>query len=125
MTTTTTTTTALIKFPEEISDQWLAGVLGLTEAKVLGTTRIGTGQMSQSHRVQFVGPDGEGSVVVKLASDDETSRATGVGMGAYYREIAFYRNLAPLVGGSLPACHLAEYDEVEGWFTLVLEDIAA
>jgi hypothetical protein len=61
--------------------------------------------------------------VVKLASNDSISRATGVGMGAYRREVSFYRNLAPRIGGPLPGCHLAEFDEAEGWFTLVLEDI--
>jgi hypothetical protein len=80
--------------------------------------------MSQSHRVRFSGGnDGAETVVIKLASDDETSRATGVGMGAYYREIAFYENLAERLGDALPKCLFAEYDQAEGWFTLVLEDI--
>jgi hypothetical protein len=114
----------LIKLPDDITGRWLATVLSLDTADIGEVTRIGTGQMSQSHRVTFTSDGSARSVVVKLASDDETSRATGVGMGAYYREIAFYRNLAPLVGGSLPTCHLAEYDEAEGWFTLVLEDVA-
>ena len=113
----------LIKFPDDITDGWLATVLSLDAVDIGEVTRIGTGQMSQSHRVTFTSDGAEGSVVVKLASDDEASRATGVGMGAYYREVAFYRHLAPVVGGSLPTCHLAEYDETEGWFTLVLEDI--
>jgi len=43
-------------------------------------------------------------------------------MGAYYREVAFYEHLAKRVGGPLAECHLAVYDPVEGWFTLVLED---
>jgi len=47
-----------------------------------------------------------------------------VGLGAYFREIAFYRNLAQRIGGPLARCHAAEYDAAEGWFTLVLEDIA-
>ncbi len=77
--------------------------------------------MSQNHRVTFSADGGEReTVVIKLASDDATSRATGVGMGAYFREIAFYRNLAGRIGGPLPTCHLAEYDPAEGWFTLVL-----
>ena len=46
-------------------------------------------------------------------------------MGAYYREIAFYRDLAARIGGPLARCHLAEYDDGEGWFTLVLEDVAS
>jgi hypothetical protein len=80
--------------------------------------------MSQSHRVIFTTPSGEEeSLVVKLASDDPSSRATGVGMGAYFREIAFYRNLAGRIGAPLPRCHYAEYDRREGWFTLLLEDI--
>jgi hypothetical protein len=94
---------------------------------LLDTERIGTGQMSQSYRVTFAAKDalanGTESVVVKLASDDPTSRATGVGMGAYFREVAFYGNLAARIGGPVPRCHLAVYDSAEGWFTLVLEDI--
>jgi hypothetical protein len=43
-------------------------------------------------------------------------------MGAYYREIAFYENLAGRLGDSVPGYHLAAYDPGEGWFTLVLDD---
>ena len=113
----------MIRRPEEISGEWLGGVLGAGEVELLATERIGTGQMSQSHRVSFLRAGGEeDSMIVKLASDDPTSRATGVGMGAYHREIAFYNNLAERIGGPLPRCHLAVYDPAEGWFTLVLED---
>ena len=79
--------------------------------------------MSQSYRVAFAGDRGRESVVVKLASDNPTSRATGVGMGAYAREVAFYRQLAERIEGPLASCHLAIYDETDGWFTLVLEDL--
>src|SRR4051794_36157508 len=124
MTTLDNSNSTLIKLPTEISGPWLGAVLGLDEASLLGTKRIGTGQMSSSYRVRFAAAGGpERSVVVKLASDDEGSRATGVGMGAYYREVAFYQDLAPRLGSALPACHLALYDASEGWFTLVLEDI--
>ena len=94
----------LIRRPEELSSAWLDAVLGGAGRELLGAERIGTGQMSQSHRVTYVEPEGgEATVVVKLASDDPTSRATGVGMGAYYREIAFYRDLAGRIGGPLAA----------------------
>lgn len=121
------TTAPFIRTPDELSAEWLEGALGRSGVELVGTERIGTGQMSQNHRVVFTA-DGERegeaeSVVIKLASDDPTSRATGVGMGAYFREIAFYRNLADRIGGPLPQCYLAEYDPGEGWFTLVLEDI--
>jgi hypothetical protein len=118
------TASTLIRTPDEITGEWLAPVLGLEDLELGAITRIGTGQMSQSHRVEFTaGHEQPGSVVVKLASDDPKSRATGVGLGAYLREISFYRNLAARIGGPVVGCHLAEYDDAEGWFTLVLQDI--
>jgi hypothetical protein len=114
----------LIRRPEEINGEWLAAVLGRDALDVRATDRIGTGQMSRNYRVAFDGGQGEETVVVKLASDDENSRGTGVGMGAYLREVAFYNNLAGRLGDSVPECHLAVYDEAEGWFTLVLADVA-
>ena len=94
--------------------------------ELLGTERIGTGQMSQSHRVTL--PRRRGGprrrVVVKLASDDPIEPRDGRRAWApTMREIAFYRNLAARIGGPLARCHLAEYDDAEGWFTLVLEDV--
>ena len=72
----------------------------------------------------LAGEGGEGeTVVVKLASTDETSRGTGVGLGVYLREVTFYREPRDRIGGPLADCHLAVHDEGEGWFTLVLEDI--
>lgn len=116
---------SLIRGPEEISSAWLDAVLGAAGHELLGSERIGTGQMSQNHRVRYLDPEGAAAtLVVKLASDDPMSRATGVGMGAYHREIAFYRELAERIGGPLAPCVLAEYDAAEGWFTLVLGDVA-
>jgi hypothetical protein len=113
-----------IRRASEITAPWLEQALEREGLELLGSERIGTGQMSQSHRIRFRDGDGaEESVVVKLASDDPSSRATGVGMGAYFREIAFYRELAPQIDGPLARCHQAAYDETEGWFTLVLEDV--
>ncbi len=60
--------------------------------------------------------------MLKLAAQDTASRATGVGLGIYAREVRFYDELAPLIGGPLPHCSLALFDESEGWFTLLLED---
>ena len=110
--------------PDAITDAWLTAVLD-RPVTITETNRIGTGQMSVNVRVRFNGPGGTGSVVVKVASDDERSRATGIGMGAYYREVAFYQNLAPRLPHGLPVCHLAVHDATDGWFTLVLEDVDA
>src|SRR5207248_1051222 len=89
---------------------------------------IGTGQMSESRRISIDYRDGSdarpGSVVLKTASADENSRATGVGLGIYEREVRFYRELATRIGGPLAECHLAVMDSADGWFTLLLEDVA-
>jgi hypothetical protein len=115
---------SFIRTPEELTAEWLAAALDRPAVDLIRIERIGTGQMSQNHRVTFSEADGEPeTVVMKLASDDSTSRATGVGMRAYYREVTFYRELAPRLGDALPVCLVAEYDDAEGWFTLVLEDV--
>jgi len=115
----------ILQSPDEITDAWLSAALGREGLQVTATERIGTGQMSQNHRVTFTDNGGEPeTVVIKLASADPTSRATGVGMGAYSREVSFYRRLAERLGAPIPSCHHAAYDEVDGWFTLVLDDVA-
>lgn len=113
----------LIREPADITTGWLAAALDRPGLHVTGIERIGTGQMSLTFRVSFRDADGADTVIVKLASDNETSRVTGVGMGAYFREVAFYQHLSGRIGGPLPQCHLAEYDPAEGWFTLILADV--
>jgi hypothetical protein len=115
---------SLIRTPDEITPEWLAGALGAGPLEISSVERIGTGQMSQNHRVAYSENGAQNTIVVKLASDDDASRGTGVGLGAYLREITFYRELAPRIGGPLATCHLAEYDDTEGWFTLLLDDVA-
>ena len=125
----------LVRRPEDVSADWLTAVLrdsgaAPDDASVTGFTdsAIGTGQMSESHRLGLTwderAPAGPASVVVKVAAADETSRTTGIALGIYEREILFYREVAPRVGGPLARCHLARYDSEGGWFTLVLDDAA-
>jgi hypothetical protein len=125
--------TPAVRSPSDLDDHWLTEVL--TGAGVLTdgarvdrhtTTRIGTGQMSESHRVdlRYAGDaHGPGSVVLKVASSDPTSRATGTALGAYVREVRFYRDVAPTLGDPLAGCYYAEVDRDAGWFALLLEDI--
>lgn len=111
---------AVVREVGELTPEWLGEVLG-REVGGFECERIGTGQMSVSYRVTL---DGGDAVVVKLAATDPTSRATGVGLGAYEREVRFYRELAERIGGPVVGCHAALLDPAEGWFTLVLEDVA-
>jgi len=118
----------VLRGPEDLTSAWLHVVLGTGPIDGFSIEPIGTGQMSESRRVSIdyaPGPDsGPASVVLKTAAADDSSRSTGVGLGVYDREIRFYRELAPRVGGPLAKCHLAVIDPEEGWFTLVLEDVA-
>ena len=123
---------SLIRTVDELSAEWLGGAIGRTGVELLGTERIGTGQMSESRRVRIAYADASDeiggrarptSVVIKTASEDESSRSTGVGLGVYEREVRFYGELAPRIGGPLARCHAAVIDPAEGWFTIVLEDV--
>src|SRR3954454_23058679 len=113
----------VVRRPEDLPTEWLADAVGAPGESV-ETGRIGTGQMRQNHRARRRGDGAPASVVIKVAAEDPTSRATGVGMGAYEREIRFYRELAPRIGGPLATCLATAFDPAEGWFTIVLEDVA-
>ena len=116
----------MIKTADEITDEWLGSVLGADGLELIGVEAIGTGQMSRVYRASYRRPGGEPeSVAVKLAATDQNSRDVGVNLGAYLREVTFYRELRDRIGGdgTLAKCHLAAHDPKEGWFTLVLEDV--
>ena len=119
-------TTVVVRTPQDLTAEWLAEALGIDGIAEISAVPIGTGQMSQNYRVAITYADaqagGPASVVVKLASEDPMSRATGHGLGAYLREVRFYRELAPRIGGPTAVCHAALIDD-EGWFTIVLEDV--
>jgi hypothetical protein len=116
----------VLRGPDELTAEWLTDALDGGPVVAFEVTPIGTGQMSESRRVRldYGAGGGPASVVLKTASADEGSRATGVGLGIYEREVRFYRELAPRIGGPLAACHHAALDPAEGWFTLLLEDVA-
>ncbi|HEX3909255.1 MAG TPA: phosphotransferase [Solirubrobacteraceae bacterium] len=119
----------LVRTLDDLDETWLSAALG-APIESFASEPIGTGQMSESHRITlaYANPaaerDAPRTVVLKLAASDTASRATGVGLGIYAREVRFYDELAPRIGGPLPACTLALFDESEGWFTLLLEDAA-
>jgi hypothetical protein len=90
----------VIKTADGITDEWLGSVLGVDGLELIGVEAIGTGQMSRCYRVSYRRPPGEReSVVVKLAATDQNSRDVGVNLGAYLREITFYRELRDRIDG--------------------------
>ncbi len=110
--------------PDDLTPAWFSSVLG-AEISAVKCTPIGVGMVGLNLRCGLVG-DGlhPTSVVVKLPSADPTSRATGVSLRNYEREVKFYDEIAPTVGIRAPRCHHGSWDEASGDFVLVLEDAA-
>jgi hypothetical protein len=115
-----------VRTPADVTPEWLTSVLGGGPVAAVRTERIGTWQMSECHRLEidYADPAGAGprSLVLKVAAADEQSRQTGVALGLYEREVRFYNEVAPLLGGPLAHCHHGAYDEGSGTFSLLLAD---
>ncbi len=101
-----------IPTPKTITANWLTDQLranGHEDASVsdFSLERIGTGQSGMCMRISMNlqgGSSAPSSLVAKFPADDPISRETGVVMGTYEKEVTFYRDLAPQLAISLPAC---------------------
>jgi hypothetical protein len=109
---------------EHLTAQWLSNVLG-GDVGAIRQTRIGDGLVGMNLRIELIGaaPELPSSVVIKLPSDDPTSRMTGVMLRNYEREVKFYLEVASTVDVRAPRCHHGQWDEATGDFALVLEDM--
>ncbi len=119
--------------PEELDAAWFTERLreaGHADAQVVSVDRrqIGTGQIGRCFRYRLElaagDPDTPTSLVGKFPSDDPLSRETGVNLRNYYREVSFYRHVAPELGISLPRCYYADIEGEGPDFVLVLQDMA-
>jgi Phosphotransferase enzyme family len=111
--------------PDEITAEWMSGVLD-TEITDVRCERIGDGLVGLNLRVALTCDDDNVpvSVVIKLPSLDVTSRATGVALRNYEREVKFYERIADTVDIRVPTCLHSSWTEATGDFVLVLEDMA-
>ena len=62
--------------------------------------------------------------MLKVAASDPMSRGTGHALGLYEREVRFYAEVAPRIGGPVARCYHASYEPETGVFTLLLDDAA-
>ncbi|RAV07575.1 phosphotransferase [Mycolicibacterium sp. GF69] len=116
--------TNVVERPAELTTDWLASTIGSPVAE-FAFERIGTGQMSECYRVTLTyanGEDGPGSVVLKVAATDPVSRQTGLALGLYEREVRFYTDIAPRIGGPVAPCYSSGFDAETGAFHLLLGD---
>lgn len=117
---------APIERPDDLTAEWLTSTLGAGRINGFTVERIGTGQMSECYRVAVSYDQGTGpsSVVLKVAASDPVSRQTGKALGLYEREVRFYAEVAPRLGGPISRCYHASYTPETGMFTLLLDDAA-
>jgi hypothetical protein len=112
--------------PDAITSDWLSGVLG-ADIRIRDIKRIGDGLVGMNLRFALDVPAGSGlptSIITKLPSPDATSRATGIALRNYEREVKFYDAIAPTVDIRVAKCWFGEWNEADGDFVLVLEDLA-
>jgi hypothetical protein len=123
----------LVSDPDLVTPEWLtdvlvhAGVLGDARVVDFDAEHVGTGQVGDNvrFRLRYDGQvDAPASVVAKFASQDETSRATGIATLTYETEHAFYRDLADTVDISRPQCFFNAIEHGTAEIVLVLEDLA-
>jgi hypothetical protein len=117
---------------ESITAAWLTDRLreaGHVGVAVRGFTQaqIGTGQIGKCIRftLDLAGndPTAPRSLVGKFPSDDPMSRATGVALKNYLKEVSFYRQLQARLSISTPRCYYAQIDGEGPDFALLLVDL--
>lgn len=110
--------------PNDITSDWLSGVLG-GDVEIVGSGRIGDGLVGMNMRYELRGASGMPErLIAKLPSPDPTSRATGIALRNYEREVKFYRHIAPTVDIRVAQCFHSEWHEADGDFVLLLEDLS-
>lgn len=122
----------------DVTPQWLTAVLGAGGHLPPGTrvaaaegegVAEGLGFVGEIRRLalRYEGDAGAAprSVIAKLPSAQEGSRALANLYGLYEREWHFYNELGRDVGIGTPRCYCAAGDAEKGRYVLLLEDLAA
>ncbi len=110
----------------DLTPAFLSEALGRRVADVT-LEPVGTGQVADSARITFSwDPPGAGppTLVAKVTSASEISRAIAGITRTYEIEVGFYSDLAPQIGVNAPPCHYAAHDPVTGAYCVILDDLA-
>lgn len=122
--------------PQDLTGEWFTAVLQAggtlgpdTVVRSAHSELIGDGSVGMVVRSELTydgAADGAGpaSLVVKLASEEPTSRQVGIAMGFYESEIRFYTEIAPLSDVSVPRLHWGDVESDTGRVTLVIDDLS-
>ena len=113
-----------------ITAAWIAEHLNVDTAEIIAIKLepmgAGVGMMSAMSRIflEWSDPDGKpDSLVIKLASDNETNRAVSQQFNLYFKEVSYYRDLAPLTSARSPKIYAADIDSDQNFF-LLMEDVS-
>ena len=87
--------------------------------------QIGTGQIGKCvrYKLRYASGEGPASLIIKYPSDDPTSRATGVMLRNFFKEVRFYQQMQQRVNISTPACYFAEIVDEGPEFAVVMADL--
>ena len=115
---------------DEMSPRWLTDRLRANgiEAEVVDfeAQAIGTGQIGKCIRYTLryaPGHSGPPTLIGKFPSDDETSRATGVALRNFIKEVRFYQQLQGRLSIRTPRCFFAEIEGEGPRFIVLMEDL--
>jgi thiamine kinase-like enzyme len=113
----------LVPSIDELDATWLSGQLNLEGVNGLTITSVGHGQVANCFRLTCEHVAGHVSVIAKVPSTDDVSRATAALQHLYQREVSFYQELATLITTRTPHCYFAQRDDKDN-FLLLLEDLS-
>ena len=105
----------------------LAPVTGGAEVIDVAVAPIGTGQVADTVRLSPTyrpGGAGPATLVAKVPSSSETSRAAALATRTYEIEAGFYRDLAEGLPVRAPRCFHAAHDPATDAYVVLLEDVA-
>lgn len=118
--------------PDDLDAHWFterlqAAGYARSVVRSVSKTQIGTGQIGTCYRyvLDFATDDESAprTLIGKFPSDDPMSRATGVQLRNYYREVEFYQKVAADLSISIPRCYYADIEGEGPEFVLLLEDM--
>jgi hypothetical protein len=126
----TTTTPATIA---ELDSDWLTGALRRSKVidsdatvEIVGHEPLTTGTAfaTTMYRLRLTGPTGcPQTAILKLPVTGDIREFID-GVGAYSREVTFYRELAAAVPVRVPRCYVGEISSATTDFVLLLEDLS-
>lgn len=123
----------LVSSPEAIDPAWLTealrecGLLARGRVASVSWTRIGTGKMGDNVRYSVDYQDAAdglpASFVAKLPATDPVARASSAAQGTYWREVSFYREVAPAAALRTPRTYAALVDDNRSDYVILMEDL--